>query len=307
MRRPFSIHLPWPVLAALCWLLADPGCHGPSDSEPQPRHAYRILDFAQLGDSALALRIETWEVVDPPDTAPLPQAGFVRFDRKRGTLSPLDSLPASAAPTFPAWFYACDAGSPVSVHPTGFSGPGGTCAMARPPAISPEGYALAFADSQARVNLLSRELAPITYRATDADSAAPLEYASAIGRVFILEWHANGDSILWRGFANDDPSGSDSAWVATLREVRVHGEGTKLVCSAPEENEDLPYCWSPPGINGFRSALAEAQGSPILPEWDPGTGTLAWLEGSGGFVFLDAATGEKARSDAGPALSAYRP
>jgi hypothetical protein len=301
MRR-FPLYPVLPALAALSCLL---GCHGPSGEDPA--RGYRILDFTLLGDTALALRIESREAATPPGSAPWPQAGFALLDRKHGTIARLDTLPQSAAPAFPSWFYACDAGRPVSVHPQGYSGPAGACAASRPPAISPEGYALAFADSQAQVNLLSWELAPITFRATGADSAAPLEYASAIGRVFILEWHGDGDSVLWRGFANDDPSGSDSAWVKAPRKVRVHGQGTKLVCSAGEENEGLPFCWSPPGISGFRYALAEAAGSPLLPEWDPDTGVLAWLEGNGGFVFLDPASGERERIDPGPLLSGFRP
>jgi hypothetical protein len=307
MLRPFPFRLRSASLAALACLLAGPGCRGPSGSEPGSAHGYRILDFAQLGDSALALRIETWDMADPPDAAPRPREAFALLDRKRGTLARLDTLPHTAAPTFPSWFYTCEAGRPVSVHPKGFSGPAGSCVDSHPPAISPEGYALAFADSQARVNLLSWELEPITFRITGADSAAPLEYASSIGRVHILEWHGGGDSILWRGFANDDPSGSDSARLKALRRVRVHGEGTKLVCSAPEENESLPFCWAPPGINAFRYALDQAAGSPLLPEWDPGTGKLAWLEGAGAFVFLDPAADERIRFEAGPLLSAYRP
>jgi hypothetical protein len=300
MRR-FSL----PFLPLALATMACLSCHGPSGYDSGSAAGYRIAGFTLLGDSAVALRIETREGRNPPGS--LPQAEFALLDRKQGTLRPLDSLPPSAGPTFPEWFFACDSGRPVSVHPRGYVGPAGACTTSHAPAISPDGYALAFADAQAKVNLLSRELEPVTYRATGADSAAPLEYASGYGRVFILEWHGR-DSVLWRGFANDDPSGSDSAWLPSPpREIRVHGEGTKLVCTAPEENEGFPFCWSPPQVSGFRYAFAEAAGGPILPEWNPGTGELAWLEESGRFVFLDPQSGQRNELDAYPLLDAYRP
>lgn len=297
------------ALPALAWL----GCHGPSGNERENARGYRILGFTLLGDSAVALRYESWEVRHPPDTASWPQRGFALVDRKRATIGPLDSLPVSAGPTFPDWFFACDAGRPVSVHPEGAFGPAGACTMAQAPAISPEGYALAFADSQGRVNLLSKDLEPITYRAGRADSVKPLEYASAVGRVFVLEWHGRGDTVLWRGFANDDPSGYDSAWLAGPRQVRVHGAGTRLVCGEAEASADSPACWSP-GITGFSQALTEAGAAsaaaavgadPIVPEWDPATGILAWLAAPGQIEFLDPETGERKVFDAGALLKAY--
>jgi hypothetical protein len=302
MRGPLRLHLLAMAASIVC------GCHGPSGNEPESGRGYRILDFTVLGDSALALRIETWDAPNPAaDTAPWPRTGFVLLDRKRGTLRTLDTLPPSAAPTFPAWFFACDSGRPVSVHPQGYSGPAGACSQAYPPAISPEGYALAFADSQGRVNLLSRELEPITYLATRADSVMPLEYASAVGHIFVLEWYGREDRVLWRGFANDDPSGSDTAWLLLPGRVRVHGAGIKLVCAAAETSQGLQPCWSPPGISGFGAAFAEAQASALLPEWDPDTGILAYLDGTGRFVFLNPVSGERVILAAAASLSGYRP
>jgi hypothetical protein len=286
--------------------MAGIGCHGLSANDLETERGYQILEFTLLGDSAVALRIESWEARNPPDTAPWPRTSFALLDRERLTIRPLGSLPASAGPTFPGWFFACDSGRPVSVHPRGYFGPAGACAISQVPAISPEGYALAFADGQGRVNLLSRELEPITFRATRDDSAMPLEYASAIGRVFILEWHGRGDTVLWRGFANDDPSGSDSSWLVRPDLVRVHGAGTRLICNEADKTTQPLACWSA-GVTGFREAFAEATSSPIVPEWDPTTGKLAWLGEHGRFVFLDPETGNRKVIDAGPLLKTYQP
>ena len=90
-------------------------------------------------------------------------------------------------------------------------------------------------------------------------------------------------------------------------EVRVHGDGTQLVCRMAEENEGFAPCWSPPRVSGFRDAYAQAAASIIRPEWDPDTGVLAYLEGPGRFVFLDPMSGERTVLDAAAMLSAYRP
>jgi hypothetical protein len=305
-RATVARFLPLSALLFLPAALSCLGCHGPSGNDPEPRRGHRILDFTLLGDSALALRFETWEVRNPPDSAPWPQPGFALFDRKTGTLRPLDSLPVSAAPTFPSWFFTCDSGRPASVHPPGYIGPAGACATSRAPAISPEGYAVAFADSQARVNLLSRELEPITFRATGADSAMPLEYASGVGRVFILEWHGRGDSVLWRGFANDDPSGSDSGWLVRPGRVRVHGAGTRLICGDADLGKDsLAACWRPEGTPGLPQAVREAEGG--NPEWSPATGELAYLVPPARIVFRILPEGRRHALDLGPALMEFRP
>ncbi|MBW8889694.1 MAG: hypothetical protein JF616_18205 [Fibrobacteres bacterium] len=268
---------------------------------------YRILDFTLLGDSAIALQLETWQVVNPPDTAPWPKIGFALLDRKTGQVRTLDDLPVSAAPTFPEWFFACDSGTPVSVHPAGFSGPAGTCVDTAKPAITANGYRAIYADTAGTVHLFNSNLEQFESLATGAWRVEALDAAFGNLEASILEWHGNGDSALWRGFAVDDPSGSDSVWLVSPREVRVHGQGTQLVCQISEESLGLPPCWEPPGIGGFREAFDEAAASVIRPEWDPDTGVLAYLEGPGNFVFLNQLTGGRAVLDAGAMLSAYRP
>lgn len=287
------------ALAALSLL----NCQGPAGNGLESGRGSRILDFTLLGDSAVALRYEAAEARHASGSTPQSGIGFALLERKRGTLQPLDSLPYSAAPTFPAWFYACESGQPVSVHPQGYLGPEGACAPSQPPAISPQGYAVAFADPLGRVNLLSRELEPITFLATRADSVTPLEYASAVGRVFILEWHGRGDSVLWRGFANDDPSGSDSGWLVRPSRVRVHGAGTRLVCGEADLARDSLACWRSGDTPGLPWAIREAQGGD--PEWSPETGELAYLVPPARLVFLKLPEGSRHVLDAGPALAGF--
>jgi len=267
----------------------------------------RITDFTLLGDSAIALELETWHRFDPADTAPRPGRDFVLLDRRTGQLRTLEELPLSAAPTFPDWFFACDSGRPVSVHPPGLSGPEGTCIDTARTAVTANGYRAIYADTAGTVHLFDVNLNEFEHLVTGARRVEVLDAAFGTLTASILEWHDRGDSALWRGFAIDDPSGSDSAWLVSPGEVRVHGEGTQLVCSAAEESQGLIPCWSPTGVSGFPEAFAEAREAIIRPEWDPDTGVLAYLDARGLFVFLNPASGGRASFDPGPALGGYRP
>jgi hypothetical protein len=268
---------------------------------------YLIIDFTLLGDSAIALQLDTWQLANPPNSDPQVKQGFALLDRRTGRIRTLDDLPISAAPTFPGWFFACDSGRPVSVHPAGIYGPAGTCVDTSKPAITANGYRAIYADSAGTVHLFDMNLQQFETLATGARRVEVLDAAFGTLDASILEWHDNGDSALWREFAVDDPSGSDSAWLVSPGEVRVHGQGTQLVCNTTEESQGIPPCWSPPGVSGFRAAYAEAAASLIRPEWDPDTGVLAYLEGPGRFIFLDPASGARVVFDAGPALSGFRP
>ena len=267
---------------------------------------YRILDFTALGDSAIALRLETWQVVNPPDTAPWPRTGFALLDRKTGTVRALDTLPIAAAATFPRWFFACDSGKPVSVHPPGLSGPPGTCADSSAPSVTANGYLIVFVDSAATVRLFNRNLEPFELLATGARRVKVLDAESDRGIVSILEDRGRGDSLLWRGFSVDDPSGGDSAWLTSPGLVRVQGMGTALVCNAADEAAASLPCWSP-GTTGFRDAFAEAAGSVISPEWNPDTGLLTYLDGTARFVFVNPVSGARESFEAGAILAGYRP
>lgn len=175
------------------------------------------------------------------------------------------------------------------------------------PAITANGYRAIYADSAGTVHLFDMNLQQFETLATGTRRVEVLDAAFGFLAVSILEWHGNGDSALWRGFAVDDPSGSDSAWLVSPKEVRVHGQGTQLICNAAEESQGLSPCWSPPGVSGFREAYAQAPASVILPEWDPDTGVLAYLDWPGRFVFLNPASGARTVLDADAVLSAYRP
>ncbi len=304
-RRMLRALAPCPALALAAGLCA--ACHGPTGDGPELVHGYRILDFTLLGDTAIALRLETWQVINPPDTAPWPHAGFALLDRETNSIRTLTDLPVSAAPTFPAWFFACDSGRPVSVHPAGFTGPAGTCVDTAKPAVTANGYRAIYADTAGTVHLFDSNLNQFEQLATGALRVEVLDAAFGTLAASILEWHGNGDSALWRGFAVDDPSGSDSAWLVSPGEVRVHGDGTQLVCNDAGESLSLKPCWSPPGVSGFREAYAQASASVIRPEWDPVTGVLAYLDVKSRFVFLNPATGGRTVFDAGAILSAYRP
>jgi hypothetical protein len=294
---------------AACLLAGAAGCTLRAGAGPDPDagRQLRILDFTLLGDTAVAVRFETRERIVPPapDTAALTRIAFAAIDRRTGAARSLDSLPLASAPTFPRWFFACDSGRPVSVHPPGFAGPAGSCTNAYSPIVATNGYTVAFADSQARVNLFSRELELITFRATYADSAMPLEIRSGIGRVMILEWHGQGDTAEWRGFANDDPSGSDSVWLAAPQRVRVREAGIRLVCGASDAQRDSLACWRPDSVPGLAEALREAEGGD--PEWSPATGELAYLIPPARIVCLRPATGARAVLDAGNALARLPP
>jgi hypothetical protein len=278
----------------------------PTVHEP-PLFAYEILDFTLVGDSAIALRLKTWDRVVPPgpDTGAWPRVSFALLDRRSGSVRPLDTLPASAAPAFPRWFYACEAGRPVSIHPAGTAGPEGTCAGTFAPALSPDGFTAAFSDSQARVRLFTRNLEPIGTLATGALGARPLEIRPEAGRAFVLEYREEGDSVLWRGFATDDPSGSDSAWLVDPVPVRVQGAGTRLVCGEADARADSSACWLPAGIPGFGDLVRAADGRD--PEWSPATGELAYLLPPARFVFAKPASGARDTLDADAGLGEYRP
>ena len=251
-----------PILAA-CALSLLTGCGLFPTITTEPHTGFRILDFTTLGDTAIALRLDTWQVVNPPDTASWPQTGFALLDRKRGTIRSLDTLPLTAAATFPSWFFACDSGKPVSVHPPGLSGPPGTCSDSSAPAATTNGYLVVFTDSVATVRLFNRNLEPFELLATGARRVEVLEAESDRGIVSILEDRGRGDTLLWRGFSVDDPSGGDSAWLTSPALLRVQGIGTALVCNAADEAVAPSSCWSP-GITGFRGAFAEAAGSRII-------------------------------------------
>lgn len=295
------------AFALLCGAVWFSGCGLFPTHSSGTTAGYRILDFTLLGDTAIALQLETWQTANPPDTAPWPKPGFALLDRTTNSIRTLDSLPVSAAPTFPGWFFACDSGRPVSVHPPGLSGPAGTCMDSLKPAVTANGYRAIYADSAGTVHLFDMNLQQFESLATGARRVEVLDAAFGSLSASILEWHGRGDSALWRGFAIDDPSGSDSAWLVSPGEVRVHGDGTQLVCRMAEENEGFAPCWSPPRVSGFRDAYAQAAASVIRPEWDPDTGVLAYLEGPGRFVFLDPMSGERTVLDAAAMLSAYRP
>lgn len=300
-----------PLALAILFLALLSGCSLFPTSLVAADSGYRILDFTLLGDTAIALRMETWQSVKPPDpdpdTAPLIKKGFALLDRKTNSIRTLTDLPISAAPTFPAWFFACDSGKPVSVHPPGITGPAGTCVDTAQPAVTNNGYRIIYADSMGTVHLFGNDLQQFEVLVTGARRVEVLNAAYGTLSASILEWFNQGDSALWRGFAIDDPSGSDSAWLVSPREVRVHADGTQLVCDDADASRGLMPCWSPPGISGFRAAFDEGAGSALRPEWDPETGVLAYLDGPSRFVLLNPATGGRVVLDAGAMLAGYRP
>lgn len=275
---------------------------------PALERGYKILAFTALGDSALALHLETWQVINPPDTAPWPKRSFVLIDRKRGTIRALDTLPLAAAATFPNWFYACTAGIPVSVHPPGVSGPPGTCSDSSAPAVAANGYVIVYVDSAMTVHLFNRDLEPFELLKTGARGVEALVAESDRGIVSILEDRGRGDSLLWRGFSVDDPSGSDSAWLASPGLLRVQGLGTALLCDTADEAAAPLACWSP-GIAGFRDAFAAAAArtGALRPEWDPERGMLTYLDGDARFVSVNPVSGARETFAAGSLLAGYRP
>lgn len=302
-KRGLAIGLGGMALVAAC----PSGCGLFPTQSPQTRSGFRILDFTLLGDTAIAVRLETWQATTPPDSAPWPRTGFALIDRKSGQVRSLAELPISAAPTFQSWFFACDSGKPVSVHPPGLSGPAGTCIDTVQPAVTVNGYRAIYSDSAGTVHLFDSNLNQFEYLVTGARRVDVLEAAFGFLAVSILEWHDRGDTLLWRGFAVDDPSGADSIWLVSPRKVRVHGQGIQLICNESEESLGLAPCWSPPGVAGFREAFDSAAGSALVPEWDPDTGELAYLDGPARFVFLKPGTGGRAVFDAGALLSGFRP
>lgn len=306
VRPPAEVPLATVLSLALCGILLT-GCGLFPTASPEIHSGYRILDFTLLGDSAVALQLETWQVVNPPDTAPWPKRSFALLDRRKGEIRALTDLPLTSAPTFPEWFFACDSGRPVSVHPPGLIGPEGACSDTSKPAVTANGYRVMYADTAGTVHLLDGTLQQFESLATRARRVEVLDAAFGTLAASILEWHDRSDSVLWRGFAVDDPSGSDSVWLFPPHEVRVHGQGTELVCTVEEQIRGEMPCWTP-GVGDFNRIFADIGTRPIRPEWDPETGIFAYLDGTSRLVFLDpAAGGRPFILDADPLLSAYRP
>jgi hypothetical protein len=193
------------------------------------------------------------------------------------------------------------------VHPPGLTGPKGTCSGSQNPALTEDGSRIIYPDTAGTVHLLNRNLVQVESLATGSRRVEILDAEYGNFYASILEWHDRGDSLLWREFVRDDPSISDSVWLVSPREVRLRGEGLELVCGAADESQKLPPCWHPMSVSGFPAAFEESRVSDVLPEWDPETGVLAYLDAPARFVLLNPVSGGRVSIDADATLSAYRP
>ncbi len=285
------------------------GCNPTATNSNPWKREYRILAFATLGDTAIAVQVTTGERKESFNgIAHRNQVTSIAvFDRSLSRIRKAGTLPPEIAAILPEGFVACEGGVPVSRSTGTLKGPAGACSDSAGGVSGPGGI-FAFPGADDSLHIFDSGFKRVAAWSSAGGHPRILEINQDSGIVSTLESAGADTSLhLWRRHHYAAPIAAESAWVKSPVLVHVSGAGTRLACLDPDIESRSPACWAPDNLVGTSAPFYSTRGDAIS-EWNPAKKLLVYLDLYGTrFNFLYPETSQSQTVPIDSLLLSYRP